>query len=212
MIAYFVEENHDNWDRFLREFSSSGRGSRVVWASDRGWLCHEFEPSTTKDPPSEQCDVNLHSLTVAKSPRAADQCDVNLHSLTREFSFALRTAVNETTGKTPAELFLGRKIITPFRKLINVTDGAEYVGGNIEKLFDEARQNMRKQHETWERYYNRKRREGNIKVNDLVLVQTHFVSAAVRRVVGKFMPKSEGPYRVFEVRNNNLTIWKKGHS
>ncbi|GFU82039.1 uncharacterized protein TNCV_517191 [Trichonephila clavipes] len=29
-----------------------GRGSRVVWASDRGWLCHEFEPSTTKDPPS----------------------------------------------------------------------------------------------------------------------------------------------------------------
>ncbi|GFX15134.1 uncharacterized protein TNCV_2480481 [Trichonephila clavipes] len=31
-----------------------------------------------------------------------------------------------------------------------------------------------------------------------------------RRVVGKFMPKFEGPYRVLEVRNNNLTIWKKG--
>ncbi|GFX98824.1 retrovirus-related Pol polyprotein from transposon 297 [Trichonephila clavipes] len=67
------------------------------------------------------------------------------------FSFALRTAVNEITGKIPAELFLGRKIITPFRTLINVTDGAEYVGGNIEKLFDEARQNMRKQHKTWEK-------------------------------------------------------------
>ncbi|GFW68921.1 retrovirus-related Pol polyprotein from transposon 17.6 [Trichonephila clavipes] len=83
MIACFVEENHDNWDRFLHEFA-----------------------------------------------------------------FALRTLVNETTGKTPAELFLGRKIITPFSKLINVTEGAEYVGGNIEKLFDEARQNMRKQHKT----------------------------------------------------------------
>ncbi|GFW07417.1 retrovirus-related Pol polyprotein from transposon 297 [Trichonephila clavipes] len=79
MIACFVEENHDNWDRFLHEFS-----------------------------------------------------------------FALRTAVNETTGKTLAELFLGRKILTSFRKLINVTDGAEYVGGNIEKLFSEARQNMQK--------------------------------------------------------------------
>ncbi|GFX65813.1 retrovirus-related Pol polyprotein from transposon 297 [Trichonephila clavipes] len=79
-----------------------------------------------------------------------------------EFSFALRTAVNETTGKTPAELFLGKKIITPFRKLINVTDGAEYEGGNIEKLFDEARQNMRKQHKTLEKYYNRKKREVNI--------------------------------------------------
>ncbi|GFW22165.1 uncharacterized protein TNCV_1632951 [Trichonephila clavipes] len=145
MIVCSVEENHDNWDRFLHEFS-----------------------------------------------------------------FALHTAVNETTGKIPAELFLGRKIITPFRKLINVTEGAEYVGGNIEKLFDEARQNMRKQHKTWEKYYNRKKREANIKVNDLVLVQTHFISAAGRRVIGKFMPKFEGPYRVLEVRNNNLIIWKNG--
>ncbi|GFT01234.1 retrovirus-related Pol polyprotein from transposon 17.6 [Trichonephila clavipes] len=133
MIACFIKENHENWDRFLHEFT-----------------------------------------------------------------FALRTSVNETTNKTPAELFLGRKIITPFSKLINVTEGAEYVGRNIEKLFDEARQNRRKQHKHWEKYYNRKRREVNIKVNDLVLVQTHFISAAGRRVVGKFMPKFEGPYRVLE--------------
>ncbi|GFS55054.1 uncharacterized protein TNCV_2441371 [Trichonephila clavipes] len=95
-------------------------------------------------------------------------------------------------------------------KLINVTEGAEYVGGNIEKLFDEARQNMRKPHKAWEKYCNREMREVNIKVNDLVLVQTHFISAAGRRVVGKFMPKFEGPYRVLEVRNNSLIIWKKG--
>ncbi|GFX81223.1 uncharacterized protein TNCV_1828601 [Trichonephila clavipes] len=144
MIACFVEENHENWDRFLHEFA-----------------------------------------------------------------FALRTSVNETTNKTPAELFLGRKI-TPFSKLINVTEGAENVGRNIEKLFDEARQNMRKQHKTWEKYYNRKRREVNIKVNDLVLVKTHFMSAAGKRVVGKVMLKFEGPYRELEVWNNNLIIWKKG--
>ncbi|GFS73933.1 retrovirus-related Pol polyprotein from transposon 17.6 [Trichonephila clavipes] len=89
-------------------------------------------------------------------------------------------------------------------------EGAEYVGRNIEKLFDEARQNMRKQHKRWEKYYNRKRREVNIKVNDLVLVRTHFISAAGRRVIGKFMPKFEGPYRVLEVRNNNLIILKRG--
>ncbi|GFX19530.1 uncharacterized protein TNCV_2074391 [Trichonephila clavipes] len=71
---------------------------------------------------------------------------------------------------------------------------------------------MRKQHKTWGKYYNRKRREVNIKVNDLVLVQTHFISAAGRRVVGKFMPMFEGPYRVLEVRNNNLIILKKGKS
>ncbi|GFW89519.1 uncharacterized protein TNCV_1514701 [Trichonephila clavipes] len=132
------------------------------------------------------CEVQMIACFVKENH---DNCNRFLH----EFSFALRTAVDETTGKTPAELLLGRKIITPFRKLISVTDGAEYVGGNIEKLFDEARQNMRKQHKTWGKYYNRKRREGNIKVNDLVLVQTHFVSAAGRRVVEKFMPKPERP-------------------
>ncbi|GFW70679.1 uncharacterized protein TNCV_2922341 [Trichonephila clavipes] len=68
---------------------------------------------------------------------------------------------------------------------------------------------MQKQHKTWEKYYNRKRIEGNIKVKDLVLVQTHFIRAVGRRIVGKFMPKFEGPNRVLEVRNNNLTIWKK---
>ncbi|GFW51408.1 retrovirus-related Pol polyprotein from transposon 17.6 [Trichonephila clavipes] len=131
MISCFVEENHDNWDRFLHEFA-----------------------------------------------------------------FALRTSVIETPGKTPDELFLGRNIITPFSKLINVTEGTEYVGGNIEKLFDEARHNMRKQHKIWGKYYNRKRRQINIKLNDLVLVQTHFMSAAGRRMVGSFMHKFEGPYSV----------------
>ncbi|GFY27967.1 retrovirus-related Pol polyprotein from transposon 297 [Trichonephila clavipes] len=98
MIACFVEENHDNWGRFLHEFF-----------------------------------------------------------------FTLCTTVNESTGKIPAELCLGKMIITPFRKLVRVTEGAEYVGGNIVKLFDEARQNMWKQHKTWEKYYNRKRRGVNIK-------------------------------------------------
>ncbi|GFV83631.1 retrovirus-related Pol polyprotein from transposon 412 [Trichonephila clavipes] len=99
MIACFVEENHENWDRFLHEFA-----------------------------------------------------------------FALRTSVNETKNITPAELFLGKKVITPFSKLINVTESAECVGRNIEKLFDEARKNVRKQYKNWGKYYNRKRREVNIKV------------------------------------------------
>ncbi|GFY11904.1 retrovirus-related Pol polyprotein from transposon 17.6 [Trichonephila clavipes] len=72
----------------------------------------------------------------------------NLDRFLHEFAFALRTSVNETTDKTPTELFLGRKIITPFSKLKNVTEDVEYVGRNIEKLFDEARQNMRKPQQT----------------------------------------------------------------
>ncbi|GFX19069.1 uncharacterized protein TNCV_3768461 [Trichonephila clavipes] len=95
---------------------------------------------------------------------------------------------------------IGKKYYNRKRREVNI----------IEKLFVEARQNMRKQHKNWKKYYNRKRRKLNTKVNDLVLVQTHFISAAGRRVVEKFMPKFEGPYGVLELRNNNLIIWKKG--
>ncbi|GFX67802.1 uncharacterized protein TNCV_1565031 [Trichonephila clavipes] len=69
---------------------------------------------------------------------------------------------------------------------------------------------MRKKHKSWGKYYNRRRRDVHIKVNDLVLIQTHFLSAAGRKQVGKFMPKFEGPYRVLEVKGNNLIIWKSG--
>ncbi|GFW26396.1 hypothetical protein TNCV_383581 [Trichonephila clavipes] len=40
---------------------SGGRGSRVVTVSNRGWPCHKFEPSTTKDPP---CRAAMHVKSV----------------------------------------------------------------------------------------------------------------------------------------------------
>ncbi|GFX19696.1 retrovirus-related Pol polyprotein from transposon 297 [Trichonephila clavipes] len=117
-----------------------------------------------------------------------------------EFSFALRTAVSETTGKTPAELFLGQKIITPFRKLVLVTDGAEYAGGNIEKLFDEAGQNMKGPHKMWEKYYNQKRRAVNIKVNDLVWVQTHFLAQRAGELWENLCLNLKGPTECWQFK------------
>ncbi|GFS96028.1 uncharacterized protein TNCV_4278031 [Trichonephila clavipes] len=155
---------------------------------------------------TERVNRNLVQMIASFVEENHENWDQFLH----EFAFALRMAVNETTNKTPAELFLGRKIITPFSKLINVTEDTKYVGRNIERLFDEARRNMRKKHKSWEKYYNRRRRDVHIKVNDLVLLQTHFLSAAGRKQVGKFMPKFEGPYRVLEVDGNNLIVWKSG--
>ncbi|GFX51260.1 retrovirus-related Pol polyprotein from transposon 297 [Trichonephila clavipes] len=65
----------------------------------------------------------------------------------REFAYAIRTAVNETTGKTPAELFLGRKLITPFQKLVMESDETEFTVGDIERLFEETRRNTETKHE-----------------------------------------------------------------
>ncbi|GFX46284.1 retrovirus-related Pol polyprotein from transposon 297 [Trichonephila clavipes] len=141
---------------------------------------------------TERVNRNLVQMIASFVEENHENWDQFLH----EFAFALRTAVNETTNKTPAELFLGRKIITPFSKLINVKEDAKYVGNNIERLFDEARRNMQKQHKYWEKHYNLRRRDVHIKVNDLVLLQTHYLSAAGKKQVGKFMPKFEGPYKV----------------
>ncbi|GFS96240.1 transposon Tf2-9 polyprotein [Trichonephila clavipes] len=41
-----------------------GRGIRVVKVSGRGWPCHEFDPSTTKDPP---CRAVMHVKSVESS-------------------------------------------------------------------------------------------------------------------------------------------------
>ncbi|GFY06744.1 uncharacterized protein TNCV_2202791 [Trichonephila clavipes] len=142
-----------------------------------------------------------HVKTVVYRPRA---------NRTERVNYAIRRAVNETTGKTPAELFLGRKLITPFQKLVMVSDGTEFAVGDIERLFEQARQNTKTKHEKWEKYYNRRRRDVQIKVNDRVLVATHPLSSATRKVVAKFKPKFEGPYRVLGVKNNNVVIWKAG--
>ncbi|GFV34716.1 uncharacterized protein TNCV_1450201 [Trichonephila clavipes] len=55
-----------------------------------------------------------------------------------------------------------------------------------------------------------RRRDVQINVNDWVLVAKHPLSSATRKVVAKFKPKFEGPYRVLDVKNNNVVIWKAG--
>ncbi|GFS74002.1 uncharacterized protein TNCV_108751 [Trichonephila clavipes] len=39
-----------------------------------------------------------------------------------------------------------------------VSDGTEFAVGDIERLFEEVRQNRKAKHEKWEKYYNRRRK------------------------------------------------------
>ncbi|GFV84855.1 transposon Ty3-I Gag-Pol polyprotein [Trichonephila clavipes] len=70
----------------------------------------------------------------------------------REFAYAIRTALNETTGETPAELFLGRTLITLFQKLVIVLDGTEFAVGD-----DEVRPNTKAKNKKWAKYYDGRR-------------------------------------------------------
>ncbi|GFX06336.1 uncharacterized protein TNCV_505551 [Trichonephila clavipes] len=88
-----------------------------------------------------------------------------------------------------------------------VSDGTKFAVGDIEKLFDEVRRNTKAKNEKWAKY-NQRRRDVRIKVNDWILLKTHPLSSAAQKVVAKFKPKFEGPYRVLEVKQNNLVVWK----
>ncbi|GFS78939.1 uncharacterized protein TNCV_4341881 [Trichonephila clavipes] len=89
-----------------------------------------------------------------------------------------------------------------------VSDGMEFAVGDIKRLLHEARRNTKAKHEKWQKYYNRRRRDVQIKVNDRVLIATHPLNLATRKVLAKFKPKFEGPYRVLDVKNNNVVVWK----
>ncbi|GFY20209.1 uncharacterized protein TNCV_208411 [Trichonephila clavipes] len=63
-----------------------------------------------------------------------------------------------------------------------VSDGTEFAVGDIEKLFEEARRNTETKQEKWKKYYNRRRRDVQIKMNDWVFVAAHPLSSATRKV------------------------------
>ncbi|GFT54550.1 ig-like domain-containing protein, partial [Trichonephila clavipes] len=52
------------WYKNDNELFDGGCGSKVANVSDRGWSCHEFESSTTKDPP---CKGEMHVKSVESS-------------------------------------------------------------------------------------------------------------------------------------------------
>ncbi|GFV74344.1 uncharacterized protein TNCV_5127871 [Trichonephila clavipes] len=55
-----------------------------------------------------------------------------------------------------------------------------------------------------------RRRDVQIRVNERVLIKTHPLSSATKKVVAKFKPEFERPYRVLEVKKNNVVIWRSG--
>ncbi|GFX66946.1 transposable element Tcb2 transposase [Trichonephila clavipes] len=75
--------------------------------------------------------------------------------------------------------------------------------GDIEKLFEETRQNTKAKNKKWAKYYDRRRRDVQIKVNDWVMVKTYPLSSAAQKIVVKFKPIFDGLYRVFEKKIPN---------
>ncbi|GFT33153.1 uncharacterized protein TNCV_1265041 [Trichonephila clavipes] len=150
------------------------------YSSVNATICIRHEKTVVYKPQANRTERVNRDLVQMSANYVNEQHDT-WDQLLCEFAYAIRTAVNETTGKAPAELFLGRKLMKPFQKLVMVSDRTEFAVGDIERLFEEARRNTETKHENWKKYYNRRRHDVQIKVNDWVWVATHPLSSATRR-------------------------------
>lgn len=118
-----------------------------------------------------------------------------------EFRFALNSAIQETTGMTPAELQLGRKLQGPMDKLLHgshlTPDMPAYdVIHHLTQLQNQAVENSKKAHTRQLRNYNKHRRELTFKEKDRVWIRNFPQSNAKAKFTAKFAEKWRGPYRV----------------
>uniref|UniRef100_A0A3B3I8A6 Integrase catalytic domain-containing protein n=1 Tax=Oryzias latipes TaxID=8090 RepID=A0A3B3I8A6_ORYLA len=122
-----------------------------------------------------------------------------------EFRFAINNTQHESTGKTPAELALGRTLKGPLERLIHqkpVLDPRQPQYSLLERqhqLAQEVRQRVGVARHRQARYYNTHRRCAQFRVGDLVWVRAHPQSKASYKFSSKLAPKWSGPAIVTKI-------------
>ncbi len=98
------------------------------------------------------------------------------------FRFALNSAWQESTGYTPAEITLGRKLKGPLERAFqHPTDPDHPSYSTLERhsqLIDLVKANVEKAQQYQRRYYNQRRRNQEFCEGDVVWVRSHPLSKA----------------------------------
>ncbi|RXN36895.1 reverse ribonuclease integrase [Labeo rohita] len=114
-----------------------------------------------------------------------------------ELRYAINTAQQETTGRTPAELMLGRQIYGPLERLIHIHPSPEQAAYTVLErqhlLQQEVVRRMRMSQAKQAKYYNIRRKDVQFQLGDLVWLKTHPLSNAANKFTSKLAPKWEGP-------------------
>jgi len=144
---------------------------------------------------TERYNQTIKSMIVATIDKCK-QWDIYIP----EIAFALRTAVNDSTGFTPAMMNTGREFRTPFDNLVDVnlptiTDKSDLLN-RITMVHIIARDNLIYAKSNYLGNYNKTARLRKIEVGDKVLLKSHFLSDGASGFSSKLAPKREGPYLV----------------
>uniref|UniRef100_A0A3B4Z3E1 Gypsy retrotransposon integrase-like protein 1 n=1 Tax=Seriola lalandi dorsalis TaxID=1841481 RepID=A0A3B4Z3E1_SERLL len=120
-----------------------------------------------------------------------------------EFRFAINSAVQETTGVTPAELQIGRKLNSPLDKVLKAkvwppNAPAYDVVHQLAQLKADVEENIRKSKQRQLRSYNKKRRDVGFRPRQRVWIRNFPQSHAGKKFTAKLARKWKGPYRVVQ--------------
>lgn len=119
-----------------------------------------------------------------------------------EFRFAINSAWQESTGFTPAEVMLGRKLKGPLERAVLKSpdpDNPAYpILEKYKELIQTVKRNIARAQEKQRHYYNLRRRPAHFQVGDWVWVRTHPLSRASDGFMAKLAAKWKGPARVIK--------------
>jgi hypothetical protein len=164
-----------------------------------------------------------HVLTAAYNP-SANRCERSNKDIVRMiasfvegkhdlwdmhlkyFALALRSAVNETTGVSPALLQLGRNIRLPIDNSLNPEISRDYEQDRneiaqkapefVKSLVEEIRKRISHVQDVNKFYQDQKHRSFEFNVGDLVMVRNNQLSDAAAGICKKLSEKWIGPFKI----------------
>lgn len=140
-----------------------------------------------------------------------------------EITFAVNTAVHESTQFTPAMLCFGRELRVPGALSgpnFELVEGEEPTEEQVHherlerfrKLYQKTQENLRKAYARHAKYYNLRRRDVSYTEGQEVLRRTHVLSSAANAISSKLAPKYDGPFLVIKRVGYNLYVIRKPNS
>lgn len=131
-----------------------------------------------------------------------------------KLGFALRSAVSEATGFSPAYLTFGRELNATGSGFGLLKDWSEVPDTDTDKptehlkklgdIYKIVKTNLEKTHQKNERYYNLRRRPAEYGVGDSVLKRNFVQSSAVDYFSAKLTPRFVGPFKVKQKISPNV--------
>ncbi|KAI2646496.1 Transposon Ty3-I Gag-Pol polyprotein [Labeo rohita] len=203
VAAIFRKEILTRWG--MPDFLLSDRGVQFVSAVFRE-LCENWNITpkiTTAYHPQTNMMERVNRPLKSMMAAYVDDNHKKWDQFLPKFRFALNSAIQETTGLSPAELQLGRKLHGPMDKMLhgpNVTpDTAFYdVVHHLHQLQKQAKESSEKVKLRQLRNYNKKRRELTFKSKDRIWLRNFPQSSAKHKFSAKLAPKWKGPYRILK--------------